>query len=188
MTAPIASLVLKDFEELAARVGDHFVHNGLNGRGCILSPCGEYRRLIWQAGGITSGFLGFGCLNPSVATHEVDDPTWTRIRKRASGYGGVLIWNAFDVRTKDPLEMKAHAKPSSDVNNEYIKLAVRSSVMTIIGWGEHASHQSRDLYLRRMLACEGAVLHALHINKSGQPKHPLYISAGVEPVLWDYIP
>ncbi|MCB0278711.1 MAG: DUF1643 domain-containing protein, partial [Calditrichaeota bacterium] len=42
-------------------------------------------------------------------------------------------------------------------------------------WGNHGVYQHRDRYIRQHFPD----LYCMAINKSGQPKHPLYVRAGI---------
>lgn len=61
--------------------------------------------------------------------------------------------------------------------------AVTSAHMTICGWGEHGEHMERGAKVMAILrATSTNGIYALALNRSGQPKHPLYVANDVEPI------
>ncbi len=57
-----------------------------------------------------------------------------------------------------------------------------SNEVTVIGgWGEHGKHMDRGQAVRDIFKAENGRLHALKINASGNPAHPLYIGYDKEP-------
>lgn len=165
--------------------GLRFLHDGQTGHGAVFSPCGDYRYLLWREGGSRGRFLGMGLLNPSTADHRADDPTIRRCRQRAMqvGQGGLLVWNLFAFRATRPQAMRATADPVGCENDAAIELALDLSERTIIGWGNHGAHRGRS---REVLdRCIGSLV--LGFTKSGEPRHPLYVTAATLPLRWEEI-
>lgn len=158
-------------------------------RGAIMSPCGRYRWLIWETWSLDP-FMGMALLNPSTASHLVDDPTWVRGRRRAGNsrmptFGGLLLFNSFAYRATDPADMKAATDPVGMLNNQFIDAAIDASDRIICGWGAHGGHLGRDDEMKARLRAKGVSPYCLTLTKGGQPGHPLYLKEALQPVLWD---
>jgi hypothetical protein len=67
-------------------------------------------------------------------------------------------------------------------NDRAILRAARESAIVVCAWGNHGSHLERAVQVRRIL--NGIPLHALHMNRSGEPAHPLYLSGALRPRRW----
>ena len=181
-----------DLAEMGRNLGQQVdvVENHMFGqRGAIMSPCGRYRWLIWETWSLDP-FLGMNLLNPSVASHLIDDPTWVRGRRRAGAslsprYGGLLLWNSFAYRATDPADMKASADPVGALNDQFIDAAIDASDRIICGWGAHGGHLGRDEQIKARMRSKGAAPYALTLTKGGHPGHPLYLKESLQPVPWD---
>lgn len=131
-----------------------------------------------------------GMLNPSKADAEVDDPTITRVVKRALslGCGSIIVWNLGAGRATDPDDWKKMADPLGPENATYIRCILsecrRRSGIAFVGWGNHGSYRHLDLLAIQIAQEVDVELKCLGVTKSGQPKHPLYISAAQELVPW----
>lgn len=159
-------------------------------RGAIMSPCGAYRWLIWEVWSLDP-LMAMGLLNPSVASHLIDDPTWNRGRKRAAlsqvpRYGGVAYWNIFGIRATDPKDMLAASDPVGEHNNTFIDAALTRAATTILGWGAHGTHRGRDEQVKARIRAIGLPVHYLALTKGGQPGHPLYLKESLQPTLWEF--
>lgn len=152
-------------------------------RGAVFSPCRRYRYKLWRRWSDTKP-LNFLMLNPSTADETVNDPTVEGCERRARewGYGGVVVTNLFAFRATDPEEMKRCGDPVGIDNNDHIRREYVFSAMTICAWGNHGAHMNRSATVRKLLS--KGVLHALKLNKSGEPQHPLYIARSVKPFVW----
>lgn len=155
--------------------------------GAIFSPCGRYRYALHRLWDDSKPLLMFLMLNPSTANETENDPTVERCQRRAidMGYGGLLVGNAFALRSTDPAALYDAEDPVGPGNDEAImfaaRMAVESKGMVICGWGTHASYRGRGAQVLRMLLDAGIQPHALRVNKDGSPGHPLYIGYGVGP-------
>lgn len=175
---------------LALDKADGFkVDRGLRlGDGAALSPCWQYRYLLWRIWDQSQPIWSFGMLNPSTADHLRDDPTISRVRNRAikGGAGGIVVWNLFAWRDTDPAAMKRATQPIGPCNNLAIRVAVQNSALNIAAWGAHGDHCEREFTVRAMLGAEGVPLHALAFTEAGHPRHPLYLASSVQPKPWRY--
>lgn len=149
----------------------------------IFSECEQYRYELGRRWGDGDPLVAI-CLNPSTATHEVSDPTVTRMIKRAQswGYGAFVMLNLFAYRATDPRQMKAQAEPVGVMNDLAIHGHIKHDI--ICGWGCHGSHQGRDKTVLGMLRKAGARIHYLELTKHGHPKHPLYVGYDRQMVAW----
>lgn len=159
-------------------------------RSAIFSPCRKWRyhlQHVWDANHANLIWL---LLNPSTADEVQNDPTVERCERRARmwGFGGVEVYNIFAYRATDPANMKAQRDPVGVDNDKWMmKFAEKSRQTTaIIGWGEHGKHLGRGQFVLDLLREQGAALHALKINASGHPKHPLYIGYKQTPIAYEW--
>lgn len=160
---------------------DLFTH-----KDAIFSECGSYRyelRRIWDVSMKPCLFL---MLNPSTADEVDNDPTVERCERRARemGFGGLVVCNLFAYRATDPDVMKSQADPVGPMNDMYLLVNARHAGIVVCAWGNHGSHRGRSEQVMQMLLNRGIQLHALQINGSGEPKHPLYVGYERKPMEW----
>jgi hypothetical protein len=148
----------------------------------------------------------FVMLNPSTADAFVVDPTVRRCLgfARDWGSGGLLVLNAFALRSTDPRGIYrsfdgAHGgvPPCGPLNDEVIlaMLEACQPAQVVAGWGHHAgavnragrrkprglesaSWRSRHAEMVDLL---GDRLLALKTTQAGFPGHPLYLGAETRP-------
>lgn len=87
--------------------------------------------------------------------------------------------NLFAWRATDPKDLKHAVNPIGDENDHFIENAVARSSMVVACWGEHGRLFNRASEIR---AHYSRRLHALKVNQSGEPAHPLYLPATLRPV------
>lgn len=129
-----------------------------------------------------NGICLFILLNPSTADAFKLDPTITRaynLSKRL-GYGELIILNIFAIRGSNPDIIKDVADPVGTLNNYYIKKTVKKSDLIILGWGNHGKINNRSSEIINIINKIGKEYHVLDINKSGEPKHPLYTKSDIK--------
>ncbi len=173
----------------ASMYADVVISSGVDdGAGAAFSQCERYRYLLWRIWNPDLPFWSFGMLNPSTADHLRLDPTVSRCCSRAQkgGAGGLIVWNLFAWRATDPVAMKRVADPVGAANDKAIKLAVAAADINIAAWGAHGVHRDRDRQVRKMLSAQGVALNALAFTADGQPRHPLYLAARLEPQPWKF--
>ncbi len=154
----------------------------------ILSPCEKYRYLLERIWNTELKIINFVMLNPSTATETAADPTATRCETRARrlGYGGFVITNLFAFRATDPKELRnPFINPIGKETNNIIRATAIRADMIILAWGDslppNLAHRAGTVFA--IIACElikinpefADRIHHLGLNKSGNPKHPLYI-------------
>lgn len=152
----------------------------------IYSDCERYRYLleiVWNPGGNLLQVIG---LNPSTATEKQDDPTVTRCRNYAArwGYGGLLMTNLFGFRATNPEVMKSFGEPVGGDNFKTVLDQADRAGKILVAWGNHGTHKGMSKAMTRLLETDHAdKVFCLQINeKTGEPKHPLYCRADLEPV------
>ena len=144
------------------------------------SACRTYRWTLsrtWDDGP-TLQVVG---LNPSTADEVHNDPTVTRCIRYAQrwGYGRLLMTNAYGLRSTDPRGLREVADPVGPRNDHWIRRCATEADRVLIAWGNHGTERApRLLRLLDEVWCLG-------ITKTGQPKHPLYLRADLEPVPYD---
>jgi len=157
-------------------------------RGAHFSADMRYRWSLWRMWDTTIAPVTFCMLNPSTADATKNDPTVERCERRARmmGFGGIVVVNIFGLRSTDPRGLYEADDPIGTHNLDAIMHAVAESDMAVLGWGDHGRHMNRGQNVLTMLRGEGhgPKLHHLGLNKSGEPRHPLYVSYNVSPRRW----
>jgi len=152
--------------------------------GAYFSLCRKYRPLLWREWYDSARTCVFIGLNPSTATHEVDDPTIRRCIgfAKAWGFGAFVMLNLFDYRATKPADMKAVQSPCTLINDAVIHGVCMKAGRVVCAWGNHGAHLGRDQEVLALIGNAGVEPVALGVSKTGQPKHPLYIRADTVPV------
>lgn len=152
------------------------------------SDCNYYRYTLIRDYGKGEGRINFIMLNPSTANEQFNDPTVARCEQRAinGGYRRMVITNIFAFRATDPKEMMQALDPVGERNDQAIIEQACLADTVICAWGEMAKHQQRGAAVRSLLANNRIKAHALKINRSGEPAHPLYLSFKLEPIPYFY--
>ena len=150
----------------------------------MFSKCRRWRYLLWRQWHPGKPVANFLMLNPSTADEVKLDPSCTRARNYAAtwGFGSILITNIFGWRATDPDDMKAARDPVGRGNDAAILRAAREADIVVCAWGNHGLHRERSGRVRELLS--GVKLHALRVNGAGEPAHPLYLPAALEPLRW----
>lgn len=155
---------------------------GLSRSACI-SPCGLYRywlRRAWTRGG-NGKTATFIMLNPSTADGSVDDPTIRRCMNyvQAWGYSALMVNNLFAFRATEPTELTKAADPVGPDNDAEIERSAMQSDLIVCAWGAANWPQRIERVLDLL---RGAPAHCLRLTKHGQPWHPLYCPADLQPI------
>lgn len=131
------------------------------------------------------------CLNPSKATHLINDPTVARCCRRALmlGFGGFVMLNAFAFRATEPADMKRAADPVGPENDRVLRewffaAATRPGWAVMVGWGIHGAFRDRHLRVAELAQQSGMPLQCLGVTAGGQPRHPLYIGYDKPLIAW----
>ncbi|WP_218563876.1 DUF1643 domain-containing protein [Marinospirillum perlucidum] len=147
--------------------------------GVEVSPCENYRYLLWKTWDAKAPRMLFIGLNPSLALSDEGNPTMQRCLAFAKswGYGGVYLANLFAWRSPDPRGLLAAQEPIGPDNDAWLVKLAGQTDLQLAAWGNHGAHLGRSLAVRKLLPD----LHCLKINRSGEPAHPLYLRASLRP-------
>ncbi|WP_180054180.1 MULTISPECIES: DUF1643 domain-containing protein [unclassified Acinetobacter] len=148
-------------------------------KGAEISECSKYRYSLWRIWDKDKPIFTFIGLNPSTADHVQDDPTITRCINFAKswGGGGIYMANLFAYRATKPQEMMAQEDPIGTQNDEYLYRLASQSKHIIACWGNDGAFKERSAFVKQLLKDK---LYYLELNKSGEPKHPLYIHSSTQ--------
>lgn len=166
-------------------------------RSAEISECGRYRwwlRRSWQLWTKQGehvpgkGVCCFVMLNPSTADGTQDDPTIRRCIgfARSWGYNVLSVRNLFAYRATDPRELLNGQGVTGGHRGDMELLAACTADLLIAAWGSGVPF-GRDTEALYMFSkhFSGKQIHCLGTTKHGHPRHPLYVKASAEPVLFD---
>lgn len=151
-------------------------------RSAKFSDCLGYRyslQRVWSPNQRRVLIIG---LNPSTADHQQDDPTIRRCIKFAQewGYGELYMGNLFAYRSTDPAMLKVVEDPVGPANDEWLARLAERSDLVVAAWGNEGAYLNRSSQVREMLG----PMSVLKLNQSGEPAHPLYLRANLQPKPW----
>lgn len=148
------------------------------------SPCGRYRYAQWCVWDETKPHVAIIGLNPTRADAVKNNPTINRCIAfaRSWGYGGVCVANLFAFEAITPAELMRAEDPVGPDNDRWLLEIARAADAVVAAWGNDGTHLGRSAEVRRMIPG----LHALKVNKSGEPAHPLYLKGSLVPVLLSF--
>lgn len=158
----------------------------MSASGATFSPCRRWRYLLWRRWDASRPAANFLMLNPSTADEWKLDPSCARARAYAErwGYGALVVTNAFAWRATDPVAMKEADDPVGAENDAAIVQAACRASLVVCAWGNHGTHLERSARVVSLLKRCGIRLHALRVNGSGEPAHPLYLKGTLRPRRW----
>lgn len=142
--------------------------------GASFSEDRKFRFSLWRIWDAAKPLVMFIGLNPSTANENTDDATIRRVKSIASnlGYGGVYMMNCFPFISTDPAKLKFGYTNDSQYQNYYTLQDVAEKCQDVIfAWGNF-KEVTEDI--QEVLITYFPNAKALHINKNGSPKHPLY--------------
>ena len=166
------------------------------------SPCGQYRWELQRVVATPSHadhrrVLLFVGLNPSRADAGRDDPTLRRLQgfARAWGHHQLVVLNLFARISPAPVVLRRSADPVGEHNDRVLRRwfqgwASHPGWDLWLGWGAAGGLHQRDQHVVQML--QQSLVHrragtaplAIGTTRSGQPRHPLYVSSGSSPTPW----
>ena len=149
--------------------------------GAVLDHTRTYRFLLWRFWDERPRVLFCG-LNPSTANELDNDPTVKRWIRFAQdwGDGGLYAANLYPFITPNPQELVAPGC-FHKANYPALKMASGLVVLTVACWGDgikkipgglQIADHVRATYLKDSM-CFG-------LTQSGNPRHPLYLSADTQ--------
>lgn len=124
-------------------------------------------------------------LNPSKADKRVNDPTITRLIRRAAhdGYGSLIVGNIGAGRNTSPKRWAEMKDPVGPSNRRYLRnmlLEARDrGGKVLVGWGPYAPARMEQDVLD-LASHVGVKLYCLGLTKNGHPRHPLYVAYEVK--------
>jgi hypothetical protein len=150
----------------------------------VFSEDKKYRYQLTRVWNESKPMVGFIALNPSIADETENDPTiWKLVRSADGwGYGGLIIVNLFALVSSSPEVMKTAKEPIGKNNDQYLEKMSKSSDLdkVIAVWGDDGVHLNRASEVKKMFS----KLWVLKLSETGQPRHPRFLKADVEPFLW----
>lgn len=148
--------------------------------GAEFSEDRRYRYALWRVWDRSKPLVMFIGLNPSTANESENDPTIKRVIAiaRSNGFGGVYMMNCFPLVSTDPRVLNefydSDAHDTYDMENLRWLLDVRRKCESVVfAWGNFKVVSERA----RSVIGYFDDPKALHINKNGTPKHPLFCRA-----------
>lgn len=155
--------------------------------GALFSPCEKYRYKLWRIWDKKKEAIMFLMLNPSTASHTMDDPTVAKCTRYAIawGYGAIYVGNLFAFRTPFPVRLFQQEHPVSDpedpeANDVSIQDMVYEATTAIGAWGTGGTYQQRGDKVREKYKDQ---LYCLAHTQKGEPNHPLYLKKDLKPFL-----
>lgn len=156
--------------------------------GATIDATGRYRYDLWRLLYPGLPWLGVVMLNPSTADATKLDPTLKRVLgyARAWGFGGVRVRNLFAFRATDPAELLEADDPIGPGNDTWLGSLLTEVDTVVVAWGTgrypRLGNPERWKQVADILA--PARPGCLALAKDGQPRHPLYLKADLEPTPW----
>ncbi|WP_255477068.1 DUF1643 domain-containing protein [Synechococcus sp. A15-60] len=166
------------------------------------STCGQYRWELQRAVSTPAQderrrVLLFVGLNPSRADADRDDPTLRRLQGFAQAWGHhqLVVLNLFARISPAPVALRRCADPVGE-NTDRVLIrwfqgwASHPGWDLWLGWGAAGGLHQRDQQVVQMLKQSlrhrraGTAPLAMGTTRSGQPRHPLYLSSGSSPTPW----
>jgi hypothetical protein len=121
-------------------------------------------------------------LNPSTADEVMLDQTLATVCRYSKkwGFSEVIMLNLFAFRATDPRNLKRAEDPIGPDNDRHLLTEVSAAERVIACWGDHGRFRGRDREVANLLVAAGVSFRCLQRNKSGAPRHPLYLKARIK--------
>jgi hypothetical protein len=153
--------------------------------GAFFSEDRLYRYALWRIWNGDLPKVMFIGLNPSTANESTDDPTIKRVISISKnlGFGGVYMLNVFPLVSAYPEVLLDYFETpfhdlSDDNNDCWLSDISKRCNEIVFAWGNFkiVRERKRDSELLKRFP----QAKALHINKNGSPKHPLYCKSDTQ--------
>lgn len=156
--------------------------------GAMIDDTKKYRYTLWRIWDYSKARVTFIMPNPSTADDVEDDQTIKRCISFAQrwGYGSLEVVNLFARRANKFEKLKDEVDPIGPENDEYILKAAGTSDKVVLAWGIKGTYLKRNKQVQSLLINRGVKLFAIDISRDGHPKHPLFLSADLEPIEFVY--
>jgi len=114
-------------------------------------------------------------LNPSTADEYEDDPTVRRCLGYAERwhFGGLVMLNAFALRSTDPKALRQHSDPVGPQNDAALAQVCGGASLIVAAWGNGGLLRGRG----EELIARIPAMRCFGLTSQGQPRHPLYLPA-----------
>jgi hypothetical protein len=168
-------------------------HHPRRVRRAIRGAMTPYRyTLTRRCGGLfTDRRLCWVMLNPSTADETADDPTIRRVLRFTSDadYGELEVVNLFAARATNPNDLLTIADPIGPDNDSIIAAAFNRANDVVFAWGASPAAHKIGLERRGLevwTTCRSMMRLPLCLGttKDGAPRHPLYVRADQQLVVW----
>ncbi len=149
--------------------------------GAEFSEDRKYRFSLWRIWDESKSLVMFIGLNPSTADEHENDNTIKSVERisRYNGHGGFYMMNCFPIVSTDPSILEgfwasanSYEQNQDTINRQKLKEIGDKCQAVVFAWGDFKVVKiiHRDKELLQLFPNA----KALHLNKSGSPKHPLY--------------
>ena len=85
--------------------------------------------------------------------------------------------NIFAYRATNPKDMMSEEDPVGKENDDWILASSIGAGLVVCVWGNYGQYLSRSAAVLKMLSKP----YCLHVNRSGEPAHPLYLRNDLRP-------
>ncbi len=153
----------------------------------VFSKCGTYRYRLDRKWMFGSGRVVWVLLNPSTADAKKNDPTIRRCIRFSFdwGYQKLTILNLFAYRSTDPKAIRQQDDPIGPSNHRISREALMTADLVVCGWGNDGFYRKQDRRFLDLIQKCGKTPMILQWNASCKaPRHPLYIPAAANPILY----
>lgn len=159
-------------------------------------PGERYRYELGRRWDVTKPILVVCMLNPSMASHLIDDPTVLALIHfaRLWGYGGLRIVNLYAFRSPSPKIMMATEDRMGPHNRNHLEDAMRQAVATtgrlLVAWGNDGDFEGEaSWFTSRAVGVHRLEMLCLGKTQHGDPKHPMArgkhrIPRDQQPIIW----
>ena len=148
-----------------------------------------YRHILGRRVADGASVAVWGMLNPSIAGHNVDDPTVRRVIDftRRIGKSITLVVNVSDFIATKSKQLIDKGAPVSPLWAAYVIAAVQRADIVICGWGANGAKLGARVaeFLRVVRTHFAGPLHCMRLtDKTRQPAHPLMLPSTLVPVVY----
>ncbi len=146
----------------------------------LISQDNLFRYAIGRCWNPDGSVFSVTAMNPSKARYDVNDPTLLKLVHFAKqeGHGSLLLRNLAAYSATDPAELDQQIRRGVDVVGEHNEaiLMLDGIGLRVAAWGNFHNKRVRSYLLRSVCAVKSRPnLMVFGVNKSGEPKHPLYL-------------
>lgn len=118
-------------------------------------------------------------MNPSGAAEDVDDPTVSRMAKRARKFwrvGAYYQLNVMSIRGTWSSDLRKAAEVNLPENDDCIRRIAAGARIVVVSWGNAGHKAGRGPAVEAILreVCDPSRVVCFGKNKNGSPVHPLF--------------